>query len=440
MAIDEALQVRDALSQSTASGDAIVAVYKDAVASLEARVAGAAPAAAAERRKPRKPRGAWGAHPPMLWFCDRRPARFASARRVVVAGRSGAIVRETEDLASAVVVVLPRGVEASAVGSAVVGGGERLELSAPVAGWASRKVLRDRGASDGPRTTVWRPGGDDVSDGETPGEGDDASDGETPGEGDDVSDGETPEEEAPWVAGRDFFEIDDADGGFLGRKGVVGTRFDGENARAAVYGLARRVFDGRRHPRHEAVAGVPGAVFARGVLSAAECRRLAAACSAMGFEGDAGVGARVFAADGRAVDELSARLASVLPDTVDGGAYRGVSALLRAYRYRGGGSMRAHYDDASPLRSLDGGALVDGDATSKLSVLLYVAAPPPPPDGALPGGATRFHTPAGAVAVPAARGAALCFPHAGAASPLHEGMPLDPGTEKLVLRADACYG
>ena len=70
MAIDEALQVRDALSQSTASGDAIVAVYKDAVASLEARVAGAAPAAAAKRRKPRKPRGAWGAHPPMLWFCD----------------------------------------------------------------------------------------------------------------------------------------------------------------------------------------------------------------------------------------------------------------------------------------------------------------------------------------------------------------------------------
>ncbi|KAK7237072.1 glutathione gamma-glutamylcysteinyltransferase [Aureococcus anophagefferens] len=246
MAIDEALQVRDALSQSTASGDAIVAVYKDAVASLEARVAGAAPAAAAKRRKPKKPRGAWGAHPPMVWFCDRRPARFASARRVVVAGRSGAIVRETEDLASAVVVVLPRGVEASAVGSAVVGGGERLELSAPVAGWASRKVLRDCGASDGPRTTVWRPGGDDVSDGETPGE------------------------EAPWVAGRDFFEIGDADGGFLGRKGVVGTRFDGENARAAVYGLSRRVFDGRRTPRHEAVAGVPGAVFARGVLSAAD--------------------------------------------------------------------------------------------------------------------------------------------------------------------------
>ncbi|KAH8055936.1 glutathione gamma-glutamylcysteinyltransferase [Aureococcus anophagefferens] len=396
MAIDEALQVRDALSQSTASGDAIVAVYKDAVASLEARVAGAAPAAAAKRRKPKKPRNVWGAHPPMVWFCDRRPARFASARRVVVAGRSGAIVRETEDLASAVVVVLPRGVEASAVGSAVVGR-RRLELSAPVAGWASRKVLRDCGASDGPRTTVWRPGGDDVSDGETPGE------------------------EAPWVAGRDFFEIGDADGG------------------AAVYGLSRRVFDGRRTPRHEAVAGVPGAVFARGVLSAAECRRLAAACSAMGFEGDAGVGARVFAADERAVDELSARLASVLPATVDGGAYRGVSALLRAYRYRGGGSMRAHYDDASPLRSLDGGALVDGDATSKLSVLLYVAAPPPPPDGALPGGATRFHAPAGAVAVPAARGAALCFPHAGAASPLHEGMPLDPGTEKLVLRADACY-
>ena len=416
MAIDEALQVRDALSQSTASGDAIVAVYKDAVASLEARVAGAAPAAAAKRRKPKKPRNVWGAHPPMLWFCDRRPARFASARRVVVAGRSGAIVRETEDLASAVVVVLPRGVEASAVGSAVVGGGERLELSAPVAGWASRKVLRDRGASDGPRTTVWRPGGDDVSDGETPGE------------------------EAPWVAGRDFFEIDDADGGFLGRRGVVGTRFDGDERSAAVYGLSRRVFDGRRTPRHEAVAGVPGAVFARGVLSAAECRRLAAACSAMGFEGDAGVGARVFAADARAVDELSARLAPVLPATVDGGAYRGVSALLRAYRYRGGGSMRAHYDDASPLRSLDGGALVDGDATSKLSVLLYVAAPPPPPDGALPGGATRFLAPAGAVAVPAARGAALCFPHAGAASPLHEGMPLDPGTEKLVLRADACYG
>ena len=428
MAIDEALQVRAALSQSTASGDAIVAVYKDAVASLEARVAGAAPAAAAKRRKPKKPRGAWGAHPPMVWFCDRRPARFASARRVVVAGRSGAIVRETEDLASAVVVVLPRGVEASAVGSAVVGGGERLELSAPVAGWASRKVLRDRGASDGPRTTVWRPGGDDVSDGETP------------EEGDVVSDGETPEEEAPWVAGRDFFEIDDADGGFLGRKGVVGTRFDGDERSAAVYGLSRRVFDGRRHPRHEAVAGVPGAVFARGVLSAAECRRLAAACSAMGFEGDAGVGARVFAADARAVDELSARLAPVLPETVDGGAYRGVSALLRAYRYRGGGSMRAHYDDASPLRSLDGGALVDGDATSKLSVLLYVAAPPPPPDGALPGGATRFLAPAGAVAVAAARGAALCFPHAGAASPLHEGMPLDPGTEKLVLRADACYG
>ena len=47
MAIDEALQVRAALSQSTASGDAIVAVYTDAVASLEARVAGAAPAAAA---------------------------------------------------------------------------------------------------------------------------------------------------------------------------------------------------------------------------------------------------------------------------------------------------------------------------------------------------------------------------------------------------------
>ena len=41
MAIDEALQVRAALSQSTASGDAIVAVYTDAVASLEARVAGA---------------------------------------------------------------------------------------------------------------------------------------------------------------------------------------------------------------------------------------------------------------------------------------------------------------------------------------------------------------------------------------------------------------
>ncbi|KAH8069460.1 glutathione gamma-glutamylcysteinyltransferase [Aureococcus anophagefferens] len=115
MAIDEALQVRDALSQSTASGDAIVAVYKDAVASLEARVAGAA-RRRGEATKPKKPRNV-GARPPMVWFCD--PARAASARRVVVAGRSGAIVRETEDLASAVVVVLPRGVEASAVGGSM---------------------------------------------------------------------------------------------------------------------------------------------------------------------------------------------------------------------------------------------------------------------------------------------------------------------------------
>lgn len=431
----DAVAIRESLARSDASGDAIASLYKTAVASLSARVQGRS--ADDKPRPPPPPRRArvkkarcWHAGAlPMVWFCDRAARRYAVGRSVAVDAK-GAIVRERADLSSPVVATLPRGVEAVAVGDAFRGGAERLELSAPVAGWASAKLLRDgrgRGRAAAERTTVWRstPGDDEATD--------------RPVEGDD----------APWTAA-DFARVA-VEGRILGVRGIVGRAFDGNDGGAAgseVYALrgGRRLLgDATTAPTAENVPGVPGAVFVRNVLDGRECARLTAAVRAAGLRPDAlnTHEAACFVADDTAVARLSERLAPFLPAK----SFAGLAPLWRAYRYsRAGAAPRAHYDDSSPCRSADAsGALVeDRGRRSRLSVLLYVecgagAAPP----GVVPGGCTRFHpreASAGAVAVVPRRGSALVFYHgAHPDSPLHEGLPVAVGEEKLVIRTDALY-
>jgi hypothetical protein len=232
--------------------------------------------------------------------------------------------------------------------------------------------------------------------------------------------------------------------------------------------------------RHD-VPAVPGAFAVAGALSPAECAALVALAEALGFREDAdyasgalsaGAGAPSAARGAAAavarpagpggeraagvalmadaeslLAPLFARLAPLLPPALGvaagGGALAGLNPRFRFYRYAAGGVYRPHVDGAWPESAVRGGAVVHdahgGARWSRLTLVLYL-------NDDFEGGTTTFFAAAPDAAgvleargVRPARGAALLFPHGGAAGSLvHEGSAVARGV-KYIVRTDVVY-
>ncbi|KAJ7040983.1 hypothetical protein C8F04DRAFT_1219605 [Mycena alexandri] len=212
-----------------------------------------------------------------------------------------------------------------------------------------------------------------------------------------------------------------------------------------------------RQPKRFDVSGVPGAFIINDVFEAAECEALIDAAEAVGMlpdEPTAGSAAQlasvlahnfIWLADTEFLATMYSRVVALLPQTVHGGAVRGINARFRLYRYRPGALYRPHIDGAWPASALDSTTsppsyVYDSDPTvySRLTFLIYL-------NDDFDGGYTTFFLPSAEHGVLEARpvkprtGTVCVFPHGAArGSLLHEGSGVTQGA-KYVIRTEVLY-
>ncbi|KAJ7705603.1 hypothetical protein B0H17DRAFT_1038398 [Mycena rosella] len=212
-----------------------------------------------------------------------------------------------------------------------------------------------------------------------------------------------------------------------------------------------------RQPQRFDVPGVPGVFIINDVFERAECQALIDAAEAVGMlpdEPTAGSATQlasvlahnfIWLADTDFLATMYARVVAHLPQTVHGGAVKGINARFRLYRYRPGALYRPHIDGAWPASALDetGAApayVYDADPTvySRLTFLIYL-------NDDFAGGCTTFFLPSAEQGVLEARpvqpraGTVCVFPHGAArGSLLHEGSGVTEGA-KYVIRTEVLY-
>ncbi|KAJ7312922.1 hypothetical protein DFH08DRAFT_791180 [Mycena albidolilacea] len=216
--------------------------------------------------------------------------------------------------------------------------------------------------------------------------------------------------------------------------------------------------DRTRQPQRFDVTGVPGAFIINDVFEPSECQALIDAAEAVGMHPDeptAGSATQlasvlahnfIWLADADFIAAMYARVVALLPQTVHGGAVKGINRRFRLYRYRPGALYRPHIDGAWPASALDeaestGPSYVyDSDPTvySRLTFLIYLN------DG-FDGGCTTFFLPSAEHGILEARpvkprtGTVCVFPHGAArGSLLHEGSGVTEGV-KYVIRTEVLY-
>ncbi|KAK3689584.1 prolyl 4-hydroxylase [Podospora appendiculata] len=197
---------------------------------------------------------------------------------------------------------------------------------------------------------------------------------------------------------------------------------------------------------------VPGLSLATNVLSPAECRAIIAAGEAVTFlpdaplreDGDVSVLAHNFycVVDGAFHDTLWARIAPLLPPSLDGRRARGLNRRFRVYRYVPGAEYRAHIDGAWPPSGIRPDDTYVYDASpegakqsSLFTFLIYL-------NDEFEGGETTFFVPAvgegvlNAYPVRPVMGGVAVFPHGDARGALlHEGTGVRKGA-KYVIRTE----
>ncbi|KAF7369208.1 hypothetical protein MVEN_00248400 [Mycena venus] len=212
-----------------------------------------------------------------------------------------------------------------------------------------------------------------------------------------------------------------------------------------------------RQPQRFDVPGVPGAFIINDVFEASECQALIDAAEAVGMlpdEPTAGSATQlasvlahnfIWLADADFIATMYSRVVAFLPQTVHGGAVKGINRRFRLYRYRPGALYRPHIDGAWPASALDETTtppsyVYDSDPTvySRLTFLIYLN------DG-FDGGCTTFFLPSAEHGVLEARpvkprtGTVCVFPHGAArGSLLHEGSGVTEGA-KYVIRTEVLY-
>lgn len=109
-----------------------------------------------------------------------------------------------------------------------------------------------------------------------------------------------------------------------------------------------------RLPQRHEIPGVPEAFIVNDVLESVECESLVKAAEKVGLLPDepiAGSAAQLFSvlahnliwlADKEFIATLYSRIVDFLPQTVHGGAVKGINARFRLYRYRPGALYRPH--------------------------------------------------------------------------------------------------
>ncbi|KAJ7220677.1 hypothetical protein GGX14DRAFT_431684 [Mycena pura] len=215
--------------------------------------------------------------------------------------------------------------------------------------------------------------------------------------------------------------------------------------------------DRTRQPQRFDVAGVPGAFIINDVFERSECQALINAAEAVGMLPDepaAGSAAQfasvlahnfIWLADAEFIATLYSRTINHLPQTVNGGAVRGINRRFRLYRYHPGALYRPHIDGAWPASGLDESTtppsyVYDSDPAlySRLTFLIYL-------NDDFDGGCTTFFLPAAEAGVVDARpvrprtGTVCVFPHGAAkGSLLHEGSGVTQGA-KYIIRTEVLY-
>ncbi|KAJ7621366.1 hypothetical protein FB45DRAFT_839261 [Roridomyces roridus] len=212
-----------------------------------------------------------------------------------------------------------------------------------------------------------------------------------------------------------------------------------------------------RKPQRFDVEGVPGAFIINDVFEPSECKALIDAAEAVGMlpdEPTAGSATQlasvlahnfIWLADAEFHATMYSRVVDLLPQTIKGGAVRGINTRFRLYRYRPGALYRPHIDGAWPSSALDESTtpssyIYDSDPAvySRLTFLIYL-------NDDFDGGCTTFFLPAAEQGVLEARpvkprtGTVCVFPHGAArGSLLHEGSGVTEGA-KYVIRTEVLY-
>jgi len=215
--------------------------------------------------------------------------------------------------------------------------------------------------------------------------------------------------------------------------------------------------DRTRQPQRFDVSGVPGAFIINDVFEPSECQALIDAAEAVGMlpdEPTAGSAAQlasvlahnfIWLADTEFISTMYSRVVTLLPQTVHGGAVKGINRRFRLYRYRPGALYRPHIDGAWPASALDESTtppsyVYDSDPAvySRLTFLIYL-------NDDFAGGCTTFFLPSAEHGVLEARpvkprtGTVCVFPHGAArGSLLHEGSGVTEGA-KYVIRTEVLY-
>ncbi|KAF5370923.1 hypothetical protein D9615_009813 [Tricholomella constricta] len=215
--------------------------------------------------------------------------------------------------------------------------------------------------------------------------------------------------------------------------------------------------DRTRPPQRHDLPGVPGAFIINDVFESAECRSLVNAAEKVGLLPDEPVAGSatqlasvlahnlIWLADTEFLAVLYSRIVAHLPQTVHGGAVKGINARFRLYRYLPGALYRPHIDGAWPASALDETTtppsyVYDSDPAvySRLTLLIYL-------NDDFDGGCTTFFLPSSTQGVLEARpvtpraGTVCVFPHGAAkGSLLHEGSGVTRGA-KYVIRTEVLY-
>ncbi|KAF7377461.1 hypothetical protein MSAN_00167900 [Mycena sanguinolenta] len=199
--------------------------------------------------------------------------------------------------------------------------------------------------------------------------------------------------------------------------------------------------DRARQPQRFDVPGVPEAFIVNDVLEAA--------VGMLPDEPTAGSATQlasvlahnfIWLADADFISTMYSRVVPLLPQTVHGGAVKGINRRFRLYRYRPGALYRPHIDGAWPASALDETTtppsyVYDSDPSvySRLTFLIYL-------NDDFDGGCTTFFLPSAERGILEARpvkprtGTVCVFPHgATRGSLLHEGSGVTKGA-KYVIR------
>ncbi|KAF9479132.1 hypothetical protein BDN70DRAFT_879108 [Pholiota conissans] len=212
-----------------------------------------------------------------------------------------------------------------------------------------------------------------------------------------------------------------------------------------------------RQPRRHELPGVPGAFIINDALEKFECEALVKAAETVGLIPDEPIAGSatqlssvlahnlIWLADTTFITTLYERLVHLLPQTVHGGAVKGINSRFRLYRYRPGALYRPHIDGAWPSSALNSSTtppayIYDSDPTvySRLTFLIYL-------NDDFEGGCTTFFLPSSTQGILEARpvkprtGTVAVFPHGAAkGSLLHEGSGVLSGA-KYVIRTEVLY-